>query len=93
VAEQHTTTLKYEAYSMGRLPNVIWGENWDAKYFVDNSTKISFEKLIHDMYDTDPKAQRIVQDIMHTLMGPRYNWTAFDECYQRQPKIICSCYI
>jgi hypothetical protein len=61
MVEQHTTTLKYEAYSMGRLPNVIWGENWDAKYFVDNSTKISFEKLIHDMYDPDPKPQKIVQ--------------------------------
>jgi hypothetical protein len=24
MAKQHTTTLKFEAYSMGKLANVIW---------------------------------------------------------------------
>jgi hypothetical protein len=41
---------------MDRLTNVIWGDDQDAKYFVDNSTKMSFGKLIHDMYDLNPKA-------------------------------------
>jgi hypothetical protein len=35
---------------------VIWGEDWDVKYFMDNSTKMSFGKVIHDMYETNPKA-------------------------------------
>ncbi len=43
---------------MGRLTNVTWGDDWDVEYFVDNSTKMSFGKLIHDMYDTNPKAQK-----------------------------------
>jgi hypothetical protein len=81
MTKQHTIVLRYEAYLVGRLANVMWGENWDAKYFVDNSTNISFGKLIHDMYDPNPKARRIVQHVMHTLMGPPYNWIAFDECY------------
>jgi hypothetical protein len=51
MAKQHATTLKSKACSMGRLANVIWGDHWDAKYFVNNSTKMSFGKLIHDMYD------------------------------------------
>jgi hypothetical protein len=41
---------------MGRLGNVMWGDDWDAKYFVENSTKMSFGKLIHDMYELNPKA-------------------------------------
>jgi hypothetical protein len=33
MAKQHTTTLKSKAYSMGKLANVIWGEDyWDAEY-------------------------------------------------------------
>jgi hypothetical protein len=36
---------------------------------MDNSTKMSFGKLIHDMYDPNPKAQRIIQHIARTLMG------------------------
>ncbi len=37
------TTLKSKlAYLVDKLANVIWGENWDAKYFLDNSTKMSF---------------------------------------------------
>jgi hypothetical protein len=56
MAKQHATTLRFEAYSVGRLANVIRGENWDVKYFVDNSTKMSFEKLIHDMYDPNLEA-------------------------------------
>jgi hypothetical protein len=85
MAKQHTTTLKSETYSVGRLANVIWGENWNAKYFVNNSTKMSFGKPIHDMYDWNPQAQRIVQQVVRTLMGFPYNWITFDECYQRQP--------
>jgi len=61
MAKQHTTTLKFEAYLVGMLINVIWGDDWNAKYFVDNSTKISFGKLIHDMYDLNPEAQKTVQ--------------------------------
>ncbi len=33
---------------MGKLANVIWVENWDEKYFLDNSTKMSFVKMIHE---------------------------------------------
>ncbi len=44
MAKQHATTLGSKAYSVGRLTNVIWVEDWDVKYFVDNSTKISFVK-------------------------------------------------
>ncbi len=56
LAKQHTTNLKSEAYSMCKLTNVMWGDDWDVKYFVDNSTNMSFGKLIHDMYDLNPKA-------------------------------------
>jgi hypothetical protein len=81
MAKQHATTLRFEAYSMGKLANVICGDDWDAKYFVDNSTKMSFGKLIHNMYDPNLKAQRIVQHIVRTLMGLPYNWTTPKECY------------
>ncbi len=81
MAKQHATTLRFEAYSVGRLTNVKWGDDWDAKYFVDNSTKISFGKLIHNMYGPNQEAQRIVQYIVHTLMGLPYNWTTPEECY------------
>jgi hypothetical protein len=46
MVKQHASTLKFEAYSVGKLANVIWGDDWDAKYFVDNSTKMSFGKVI-----------------------------------------------
>jgi hypothetical protein len=69
MAKQHATTLKFESYSMGGLANVIWGVDWDVEYFVDNSTKMSFGKLIHDMYNPNPEAQIIVQHIMCTSMG------------------------
>jgi hypothetical protein len=26
--------MKFEAYSMGKLTNVIWGEDWGAEYFL-----------------------------------------------------------
>jgi serine/threonine protein kinase len=81
MVKQHATTLRFEAYLVGKLTNVIWGENWDAKYFVDNSTKMSFGKLILDMYDPNPKAQRTIQHVMRTLMGLPYNWTAPKACY------------
>jgi hypothetical protein len=51
MANQHTTILRSKTYLVGRLANVVWGDDWDAKYFVDNSTKMSFGKLIYDMYD------------------------------------------
>jgi hypothetical protein len=41
---------------MGKLTNVIWGDDWDVDYFMDNSTDMSFGKLIHDMYDPNPEA-------------------------------------
>jgi hypothetical protein len=50
---------------MGMLVNVIWGDDWDVEYFVDNSTKMSFGKLIHDMYDPNLNTY-----VMCTLMGP-----------------------
>jgi len=80
MAKQHDTTLKSKAYSMGRLASVIWCEDWDAKYIVENSTNMSFGKLIHHMYDPNPKAQRIVQHVVPTLMGFPYNWTTPKEC-------------
>jgi len=52
------------------------------KYFVDNQTKISFGKLIRDMYDPNPKAWKIVQHVVRTLVGPPYNWIAPKKCYQ-----------
>jgi hypothetical protein len=81
MVKQHATTLRSKAYLVGKLANVIWGDDWDAEYFVDNSTKMSFWKPIHDMYDPNPKAQRIVQHIVCTLMGLPYNWIAPKECY------------
>jgi len=56
LAKQHATTLRSEAYLVGRFTNVIWDDDWDVEYFVDNSTKMSFGKLIHNMYDLNIKA-------------------------------------
>jgi hypothetical protein len=50
---------------------------------VDNSTKRSFGKLIHDMYGWNLKAQGTIQHTMHTLMGLPYNWTTPKKCYWR----------
>ncbi len=75
--------LKSKAYLVSKLTNVIWGDDWDVKYFVDNSTKMSFGKLIHDMYDLNPKTQKNVQHVVCTLIGPPYNWTTPKECYKR----------
>jgi hypothetical protein len=83
MAKQHATTLRSKAYLVGRQANVIWDDNWDAKYFVNNSTKMSFGKLIHDMYDPNPEAQGIVQHVMHILMGLPYNWTPPKEFYRK----------
>jgi hypothetical protein len=44
-----------------------------------------FGKLINDMYDSNLKAQKKFQHVMHTLMGPPYNWIAPKESYWRQP--------
>jgi hypothetical protein len=70
---------------MDKLVNVIWCEDWDVESFVDNSTKVSFGKLIYDMYDPNLEASKFVQHVVHTLMGPPYNWIALDECYRKQP--------
>ncbi len=56
MAKQHTITLNFETYAVGKLVDVVRGENWNVKYFVNNSTKMSFKKLIHDMYDPNPQA-------------------------------------
>jgi hypothetical protein len=50
--KQHPTTLRSKTYSVAKLANVIWGEDWDVGYFVNNWTKISFQKVIHDMYES-----------------------------------------
>jgi len=81
MAKQHATTLRSKTYSMGKLTNVIWGDDWNLEYFVDNSTKMSFEKLIHDMYDPNPEARSTIQHVVHTLMGLPYNWTTPKKCY------------
>ncbi len=69
--------MRFKTYLEGKLENVIWGDDWDVEYFVDNSTKMLFGKVIHDMYEP----QKNVQHIVHTLMGPPYNWTTPNECY------------
>jgi len=65
MAKQHATTLRSKTYSMGKLTNVIWGDDWNLEYFVDNSTKMSFEKLIHDMYDPNPEARSTITCCAH----------------------------
>ncbi len=55
MVKQHQTTLRFEPYQMGKPINVIWDEDWDAKYFVDNLTKM-FGKMIHDMYELNIEA-------------------------------------
>jgi hypothetical protein len=56
MAKQHTTTLRSKAHFVGKLANVICSDDWDVEYFVDNSTKMSFGQLIHDMYGLNPEA-------------------------------------
>jgi hypothetical protein len=48
--------LRSKTYLIDRLTNATYGDDWDAKYFVENSTKMSFGKLIHDMYDPNLEA-------------------------------------
>jgi hypothetical protein len=81
MAKQHAITLRSKAYLVGRLVNVIWGDDWDLKYFVDNSTKMSFGKLIHDMYDPNPDTY-----IMRTLMGPP--WCEYKDKNQKPCWIV-----
>jgi hypothetical protein len=85
MAKQHVTTLRSKAYWVGMLANVIRGDDWDVEYFVDNSTKMSFGKSIHTMYDPNLEARRTIQHVMHTLMGLPYNRTTLEKSYQRQP--------
>jgi hypothetical protein len=58
---------------VGKPSNVMWGEYWNAYYFLDNPTKMSFVKVIHDMYKMNPKAQKTIQHAMHMLLGFPYN--------------------
>jgi len=83
MAKQHATTLRSKAYLMDKIANVIWGEDWDVEYFVDNSTQMSFGKLIHDMYGPNLEAWRTIQHVMCTLMGLPYNWIKSKKCYWR----------
>jgi hypothetical protein len=55
--KQHQTTFRFETYLVGKLTNFIWGEDWDVRYFVDNSIKMSFGKVIHDMYESNLEVQ------------------------------------
>jgi len=64
MAKQHITTLRSEAYLVGKLVNVIWGDDWDVEYIVDNLTKMSFRKLIHNMYDPNLKPRRILFNML-----------------------------
>jgi hypothetical protein len=59
MAKKHQKILRPKAYSVGKPSNVMWGEYWNVYYFLDNSTKMSFVKVIHDMYKMNPKAQKI----------------------------------
>jgi hypothetical protein len=42
MAKQHATTLRFKTYSVGRLTNVMWGDDWDVEYLVNNSTISDF---------------------------------------------------
>jgi hypothetical protein len=56
-----------KAYSMGKFTIVIWGEDFDVEYFMDNLTKMPFGKVIHDIYKLNLEAQQVVQHVMRTL--------------------------
>jgi hypothetical protein len=73
MAKQHQTTLRSKAYLVGKPSNVTWGEYWDAYYFLDNSTKMSFVKVIHDMNKVNPNVQKNGQHVMRMLLGSPYN--------------------
>jgi hypothetical protein len=45
---------------VGKLANVIRGEDWDVYYFLIDLTNMSFAKVIHDMYKVNPNARKIV---------------------------------
>jgi hypothetical protein len=45
---------------VSKLANVTWVENWDEKYFLDNSIKMSFAKVIHDMYMVNLKTWKTI---------------------------------
>ncbi len=44
------------SYGIWQVNKCYMGENWDVEYFVGNSTKMSFVEVIHDMYESNPKA-------------------------------------
>jgi diaminopimelate epimerase len=78
MAKQHQTTLRSKTFSVGKLANVLHGENWDVEYFVDNSTKMSFKKMTHDIYEPNLKAQITIQHVVCTLMGIPHNWITLE---------------
>jgi hypothetical protein len=59
ITKMTLTILKQESYLVGKLANVIRGEDWD-EYFFNNLTKMSFAKVIHDMYKVNPNVRKIV---------------------------------
>jgi hypothetical protein len=59
--------LSSKAYLMGKFTIVIWGEDCDIEYFMDNLTKMQFGKVIDDMYKSNLEAQQIVQHLVRTL--------------------------
>jgi len=48
-----TTLNNFEIWGIfgGQAYKCNMGEDWDVKYFVDNLTKMSFGKVIHNMYE------------------------------------------
>jgi hypothetical protein len=65
-----------------------YGVNIRMQNIVENSTKMSFEKMFHEMYELNLETQRTIQHVMCTLMGLPYNWTTPNECYNDE-----CCYI
>jgi hypothetical protein len=49
-------------------------EEWDVKYFLNNWTKFSFTKVIHDLHKVNLEAWRTIKHVC-TLMWSSYNWT------------------
>jgi hypothetical protein len=41
----------------GQADKFHMGEDWDVRYFVENSIRLSFGKVIHDMYELNLEAQ------------------------------------
>jgi len=79
--------LNSKAYSMGKFTILIWGEDCNVEYFMDNLTKMPFDKVIHDMYKSNLEAQQIVQHVMCTL-GTSIQ---LDPTWRTLPKVAIGC--